>query len=799
MKKNTLFYTLSLGLAFLGTLSLTSNNAIKVNAEGSHTLTFNYAKGTTDNISLLGIWAGGGEGSLEGNVVDSTASGGYCCKLTQTGTTTYKVFAWANSAKTAFTEANTYAVYFKYKTDANDPLTSMSFEWEGDWLIKGSVTDATTEWKEAYFTFTITDTAKLGNGTCLFDLGGKGTMYVDDFSCIPTVKTYNEGDAIGELPAFYNYQNKENGYWSVDGEEITSSSTFSWSEDKEATISYPESQYKVTYRYESPISLTSKLDYWHDGGGCTLPTISEDEITLSRTTSNLTYRCYDSNETALAVGNNYEISFDMKTSGNVYLSLQYNIDSAWKAEILNGWKDLSEYTRQTINLTSDASGLLLLDFHFNAGDNQTITLKNLKVTKIVENSVVPGDAIGTLPEGTSHSGYEFKGWYLNETKIDSTYVPTGSVSLTSQYEKLKSTYKVTYHKYNEAHRQNIATTHKWYKQNNVSSSLTQDDEKLVITGENTLMYRTMLDNIVEGQKYHLEMKIQTGTSKVHLVINNDWSSTLKTFVQKETLSSYSYDFVAPALSGGKSFFDIQIAYIGSGSEGTVIVEDFYIHEIEEYSFLEGTNLSDIPTAEAGAKWVSNTGDELTVSTVVNSDITAYLTPSVVVNFPTDHRLDHQIMTTFEGFDYYSDKPLVASYSWLVSKTSTTSKDTLSEEDVGKNLYQKVVITDAFNRTSVTAISESMQILAKDTNAPKFYMNNSEFNKTELTIKVNKNTYLFNNLTALDEIDGKLDIKINDTNNVMNCLNRLVNSGDLLLTATDLTGNVATITIHVSII
>ncbi len=803
MIKGILLTALSTTLTLGGVSFLPNGPAIKMAAETSHKLTFKGARGTTDNISSKGIWAGGGDGTCETNFADSTASGGYCGKMTQSGTGTFKTFAWANSAGTAFTEANTYAVYFRYKTDAADPLTSMSFEWAGDWAIKGSVTDATTVWKEAYFTFTITDTSLLGNGTCLFDLGGKGTMYIDDFSCIPTVKAYTEGSALGELPAFYNAEGKEGGYWSVDGEQITSESVFSWTEDKEASVAYPTSEYSVTYRYESPIDLASKMDYWHEGGGCVSPIVTEDgETVLTRETSNLVYACFDNAETSIEMGSDYEISFDMKTSGNVYLSLQDYIDNAWKAEIFNGWHNLPSYQRQTITLNSssiDAAGVLKLYFYFNAGDNNTITIKNLKVTKVSKQAIETGVAIGTLPVAPARAGYEFDGWYLNDQKVDASFVPTGSITLVAKYNKTKETYTVTYHKYNEAHRENLAAKHQWYKIGNASGSYSQNEEGLTIKGENSVMFRTTLDEITAGKKYHLEMKLKTGLNKVHLVINDDWVSTIKTFVQKEDLTTYSYDFIAPT-TASVNYYDIQVSSVGEGSQAEINIQDFYIHEIEEYSFQEGSSLSDIPVAENGSKWVSASGEELSTSTVINGNVTAYLAPAITkASFPTSHHLDHKLMTEIEGFDYYTDKPLAIEYSWLNEKTDASGKASLTSEDVGKSLYQKIVVRDAFNRVSTSIISEqAIEILAKDVMAPKFYLGSNEFNKDGLTMKVAKNTYLYANFIAKDDIDGNLKVTIKDENGVLDCMKRLVSSGDLVFEAVDLTGNASSVTIHVVI-
>ncbi len=434
----SLFLTSLLGICLsslsFGAFSNSSGMTNKAlnEATTAHTLTFNYAKGTTDNISLKGIWAGNSNGSSETNVADSTASGGYCGKFVQSGTDTFKVYAWANSAGAAFTEANTYAVYFKYKTDANDPLTSMSFEWEGDWLIKGSVTDATTEWKEAYFTFTITDTAKLGNGTCLFDLGGKGTMYVDDFSCIPTVKTYNEGDAIGELPAFYNYQNKENGYWSVDGEEITSSSTFSWSEDKEATISYPVINPTLTFESNVGGNLARTAKWLYDNNA------EEEPVTVSEEYSTFNFETY----TVIDLKNgqfkptlNKEYTLSLTVKSGTDNSCKFHIWTAgwglvkdWNEATASSWTTLEFKVTWTTDFSTNSPFFLQ-----HAGGDKILLVKDLSFKDVSSVIVTKDSAIGELPTPSTSevNGYYFVGWQIDGVTVTSETIYTWDTNKTA--------------------------------------------------------------------------------------------------------------------------------------------------------------------------------------------------------------------------------------------------------------------------------------------------------------------------------------------------------------------------------
>ncbi len=49
-----------------------------------------------------------------------------------------------------------------------------------------------------------------------------------------------------------------------------------------------------------------------------------------------------------------------------------------------------------------------------------------------------GDSIGDM-ETPIKNGYVFEGWYLNDTKIESTYVPTGNITLTAKYTTTSGT------------------------------------------------------------------------------------------------------------------------------------------------------------------------------------------------------------------------------------------------------------------------------------------------------------------------------------------------------------------------
>ncbi len=46
-----------------------------------------------------------------------------------------------------------------------------------------------------------------------------------------------------------------------------------------------------------------------------------------------------------------------------------------------------------------------------------------------------GEALGELPQAKQVSGYTFAGWYVNETKVDATYVPTSSDDVVAMWVK----------------------------------------------------------------------------------------------------------------------------------------------------------------------------------------------------------------------------------------------------------------------------------------------------------------------------------------------------------------------------
>ncbi len=46
-----------------------------------------------------------------------------------------------------------------------------------------------------------------------------------------------------------------------------------------------------------------------------------------------------------------------------------------------------------------------------------------------------GEALGALPQAKQVSGYTFAGWYVNETKVDATYVPTSSDDVVAMWAK----------------------------------------------------------------------------------------------------------------------------------------------------------------------------------------------------------------------------------------------------------------------------------------------------------------------------------------------------------------------------
>ena len=803
MKKNVFKNLGLLTLLTSGAIALVSCVTAQSKTVGvgdTYKLTYTGAKGTEDYISKNGIWAGNSNGSFD-QVSDSTASDGTCGKFTQSGESTYKVYAWANVNGTAYTEANTFAVYFKYKTDANNPQTTLKFEWAGDWLIKDTITDATTDWKERYFTFTITDTGNLGNGTCLFDLGGKGTMYVDDFSCIPIVKTYTYGDALGDLPAYYDAQGRVDGEWQVDGVTITSATTYNWEADKSASVHFAPTEYTTTYRYESPNSLASNIKYWHEESAV-MPTVSEGETTLTKNDgTQLNYRCYDNNETLVEANKTYELSFDMKTSASVYLSLQWNISTVgWIGEISGptGWQNLSSYTNQKVTLTPTSTGVVIFDFHFNSGTG-TITIKNLKLTRVDSSSVNVGVAVGTLPSIPARDGYTADGWYVGETKIDETYVPSSNVTIVSKYTKNLENYALRYHLYDEAYRTNMSKDKdNWYKIGNANGSISFNDNGLVISGDSGLMYRYIVSKLEDGKTYHISMKLNTGSDgKVHIVINNDWSSTIKAHVQKTTLTEYSYDFVAPAKVDTHPFIDFQISV---GTSVNIEIQDFYIHEVKEVNAVEDTPVGTLEEAIQGSKWVSTTGTTLTAETVLTEDTDVYLAPVVSSDsYPETYHVGQKLDLDLEGEDLYSEKELTYTYTWVEEKDSLTSKDTLDDSDVNKSYYLKITATDSNSISNVIYSSQKITILERDTVAPVIYLDGAEYTKTSLNVYVKVKTYLYFSLTATDNVDGNVEVVLEDTTNVLDIFGRVAKAGTLTLKATDSSENEATVVVNINII
>lgn len=764
-------------------LVFTSYNALNnvrpsntvINAEESYKIVFkqNYRE-RNFAMSSAGWW---------GNVNDNSFAN---------ETATIKTGGAAYFANGQITAGNTYVISYDLKTEGD---TYFQFnvntpEWknlQGETLINNS--------DFVHYDFIYTPTVS-GDATYYFMVTGGSTIYLKNLYIYDTTYiSVNNGEEIGELPAINPVEGKK-GYWSIDGKKITNQTIYNYTSDKIATLSYEDS-YSITYYNGGAYDLASDTKYWNTGTNL----VKEDDALHMLNEDGLadvpihTYDASDVNSTTLTAGKKYQLSFDIKCD-NLFLRIANC--SPW-VMLYEGWTNYASFTNVRLNF--EASDSSTATFRFRVDTTGNVFIKNLRVYEVSTIECNKNEAITNVPEIKKQGKYNEGVWQIDNQDINKDTIFDYDSYNKEAYVKYFEKYTLTYYGSEDNYTENLAKNISyWTKQGNANLSKFYENNSLVFTGEANAMARYCDSEnlkLIENETYVISGKIKTGESKIHLVVNNDWTNNiLLAHYQALDYQTINLKFTASKNQGDASFIDFQFA--SANGDKRVEIQDLYITHIKEESYTLNSTLSNLPKAPTNSGWVID-NTLLTNETKYNfsEDKIAYLAPIVSYNGndTITYRIGRKLVV--EGLDvksFYSGSSTYQ-YTWYDNENNK-----INEPTSAGSYKLGVKAIDANGTISLNEALINVNVLEKDVIAPTWVRDGNTYTYSdELNITVKKGWYAQLNIEALDDIDGVVAVEY-DYNGLVDEFNRFVlGSGDVKCIAKDLTGNTIQIIIHLTVV
>lgn len=144
---------------------------------------------------------------------------------------------------------------------------------------------------------------------------------------------------------------------------------------------------------------------------------------------------------AVNSGERYVISYDLKTDGNTYFSLE-TVLPAWSSLQAETLVNNSDYVHYNFIYTAPKNGDSFIPY-FKVTGGKSITIKNLYIYNTTSTSVIEGQTIETLPSIEAKDGK--RGYWAidgKEIKVGDTYNYSTDKVVDLVYEDV---YSITYH------------------------------------------------------------------------------------------------------------------------------------------------------------------------------------------------------------------------------------------------------------------------------------------------------------------------------------------------------------------
>ena len=497
------------------------------------------------------------------------------------------------------------------------------------------------------YSFDYTATAT-GPVDFIFQLtAGTGNLYIKDFYFYEkNDMAVTAGSAIGTLPEV-PVKDGYNGYWTIDGEKITTETVYNYGVDKIAVPTYVKS-YRLTFANPGD-SITNSMNGWFaQSGNANGITQSEDTITVDFSAAGKTAYC----SLTAVEGKSYGIKIEYKTaeSGKTSKFRLYNTYKKWNLIGTIGATDAWQTLEGTFVATTNKDRVTLqVDEEYK---DIPLQFRNIIVSEIIDTfKIEEGKAVGTLPEVPVKEGYEGY-WTIDGEKItaDTVYNYGADKVAVPVYEEMKQQYTLTF----RLNDYDMASTTDWAYNTptaNEDGGVTMTRDTSVATGT-PVNYAPKKEYELEvGKTYIVRFKLKCDNTYINLGTEPGYEWFFNGWYSNSTYVEYIKEFTPT--KGGSQRLIFQLTAGG----GNISVKDFYLYEQSAMTVTAGSAIGTLPEVPAkdgyNGYWTID-GEKITADTV---------------------------------YDYNADKIAVAAYK---ADNKIESVSLSLDGNIGLNIYAKVV-------------------------------------------------------------------------------------------------------------
>lgn len=632
-KNVTLIILIICFLTFAGAAFMSSGVSSIWAAAETYTLSFKSNERESITKSMNGWWSGSGGANgitQSGDLitVDFSAAGNvaYCDGVNLTAGKTYSISVEYKKV------SGGGKFHFFYK--------GSSWKLIKDWISSGD------EWA----TYTTTFTAAIDADTFIIQNPNTTEESVVQFKNVifyeTTEMTVTAGSAIGTLPEVPAKEGYE-GYWTIDGEKITTETVYNYGVDKIAVPTYVKS-YRLTFANPGD-SITNSMNGWfaHSGNANGI-TQSEDTITVDFSAAGKTAYC----SLTAVEGKSYGIKIEYKTaeSGKTSKFRLYNTYNKWNLIGTIGATDAWQTLEGTFVATTNKDRVTLqVDEEYK---DIPLQFRNIIVSEIIDTfKIEEGKAVGTLPEVPVKEGYDGY-WTIDGEKItaDTVYNYGADKVAVPVYEEMKQQYTLTF----RLNDYDMASTTDWAYNTptaNEDGGVTMTRDTSVATGT-PVNYAPKKEYELEvGKTYIVRFKLKCDNTYINLGTEPGYEWFFNGWYSNSTYVEYIKEFTPT--KGGSQRLIFQLTAGG----GNISVKDFYLYEQSEMTVTAGSaigTLPEVPVKEGYDGYWTIDGEKITADTV---------------------------------YDYNADKIAVAAYK---ADNKIESVSLSLDGNIGLNIYAKVV-------------------------------------------------------------------------------------------------------------
>ena len=632
-KNVTLIILITCLFAFVGAAFMSSGVSSIWAAAETYTLSFKSNERESITKSMNGWWSGSGGANgitQSGDLitVDFSAAGNvaYCDGVNLTAGKTYSISVEYKKVS----GGGKFHIFYK----------GSSWKLIKDWISSGD------EW----VTYTTTFTAAIDADTFIIQNPNTTEESVVQFKNVifyeTTEMTVTAGSAIGTLPEVPVKEGYE-GYWTIDGEKITTETVYNYGVDKIAVPTYVKS-YRLTFANPGD-SITNSMNGWfaHSGNANGI-TQSEDTITVDFSAAGKTAYC----SLTAVEGKSYGIKIEYKTaeSGKTSKFRLYNTYNKWNLIGTIGATDAWQTLEGTFVATTNKDRVTLqVDEEYK---DIPLQFRNIIVSEIIDTfKIEEGKAVGTLPEVPVKEGYDGY-WTIDGEKItaDTVYNYGADKVAVPVYEEMKQQYTLTF----RSNDYDMASTTDWAYNTptaNEDGGVTMTRDTSVATGT-PVNYAPKKEYELEvGKTYIVRFKLKCDNTYINLGTEPGYDWFFNGWYSNSTYVEYIKEFT-PTKGGSQRL----IFQLTAGGEN-ISVKDFYLYEQSEMTVTAGSTIGTLPEVPAkdgyNGYWTID-GEKITADTV---------------------------------YDYNADKIAVAAYK---ADNKIESVSLSLDGNIGLNIYAKVV-------------------------------------------------------------------------------------------------------------